>query len=91
MPASVLPLLLLLLLPRSSPHFHEQWDEGFNYRYRWFEQEWVGRVRQFYCDESCAKRLSEAPTIDLEGFTQVVRLLREGGLEDGCVAIDGPS
>ena len=33
----------------------------------------------------------EAPTIDLEGFTQVVRLLREGGLEDGCVAIDGSS
>ena len=31
----------------------------------------------------------EAPTIDLDGFTQVVRLLREGGLEDGCVAIEG--
>ena len=64
--------LLLLLLPRSSrPHFHERWDEGFAYRYRWFEQEWVGRVRQFYCDESCDKRLREAPTIDREFKTLV--------------------
>ena len=39
----------------------------------------------------CDLARGEAPTIDLEGFTQVVRLLREGGLEDGCVAIDGPS
>ena len=39
----------------------------------------------------CDLALGEAPTIDLEGFTQVVRLLREGGLEDGCVAIDGSS
>ena len=39
----------------------------------------------------CDLALGEAPTIDLEGFTQVVRLLRESGLEDGCVAIDGSS
>ena len=38
----------------------------------------------------CELASGEAPTIDLEGFTQVVRLLRERGLEveDGCVAID---
>ena len=39
----------------------------------------------------CELARGDAPTIDLDGFMQVVRLLRERGLEDGCVAIDGPS
>ena len=44
------------LRPASS-HWHEQWEEGITFGYRWFDQNWVRTVREFYCDAVCDERL----------------------------------
>ena len=65
--------LLLLLLPAAQSHFHQSWEEGSLYGYKWYGQDWVKVVRDFYCDESCQHRLEESPTID-----RMVRAARRG-------------
>ena len=65
--------LLLLLLPAAQSHFHQSWEEGSLYGYKWYGQDWVKVVRDFYCDESCQHRLEESPTID-----RMVRAVRRG-------------
>ena len=51
--------LLLLAIPVCA-HWHENWWEGATFGYRWFDQPWVPRVRDFYCDVSCEARLMGA-------------------------------
>ena len=47
-------------------HWHEEWAEGATFRYAWYLQPWVAQVTEFYCDEMCDARLSQASTIDRE-------------------------
>ena len=64
-PVLVLAVCCLFLVPVTS-HWHENWLEGSLYGYKWYDQDWVSTVRDFYCDESCEFRLASASTIDRE-------------------------
>ena len=76
-------LLLLTLTQKTAPHWHLNWEEGATFGYRWFDQEWVRTVREFYCDETCDARLLGASTIDRE-FKALVDLFNQttGGPRD---------
>lgn len=76
--------LLLLLLPWSARgHWHEEWEDGSQFSYRWFTQPWVQIVRDFYCDVKCEARLARASTVDRE-FKALVDLFNQttGGPRD---------
>ena len=57
---------IVSFVPLATPSHHEWWEEGAQFGYRWFSQDWVGNVRDFYCDETCEARLYGATTIDRE-------------------------
>lgn len=80
---SLLWLLVVALVHPSSSHWHERWFEGDTFGYRWFSQNWVRTVTQFYCDETCEARLLSAQTIDRE-FKALVDLFNQttGGARD---------
>ena len=50
-------VVLLSALRPASSHWHEKWEEGITFGYRWFDQNWVRTVREFYCDAVCDERL----------------------------------
>ena len=76
-------LLLALACDDAAGHWHEEWDEGITFGYRWFDQNWVRTVREFYCDQTCEARLLSASTIDRE-FKALVDLFNQttGGARD---------
>ncbi len=75
--------LLALLASSGTAHWHDNWEEGFDYRYSWWDRPWVAFVRDFYCDEKCDDRLLRASTIDRE-FKALVDLFNQttGGPRD---------
>ena len=77
------PLLLLSLVAAVGGHWHELWEHGADYGYKWYDQDWVNTVRQFYCDSTCEARLMTASTIDRE-FKALVDLFNQttGGPRD---------
>ena len=40
-------LYLISFVPPAAPSHHEWWEEGVQFGYKWFDQDWVRVVRDF--------------------------------------------